>query len=51
MRRYVEGIEKRIVLIDGSELVRHMVDYGIGVEARTTFALYRVDEGYFEGAD
>jgi len=50
-RNFVAKIEKRIVLIDGSELVRHMVDHEIGVQQKGTFRLYRVDDDFFEGAE
>ena len=38
----------RIALIDGQELTRHMVDHQIGVEAKGTFTVYRLDEDFFE---
>ena len=50
-RTYVQNIEKRIVLIGGEELVRHMVDYQVGVQPKGTFTLYRIDEDFFEDAD
>lgn len=50
-REYVKGIEKRIVLIDGRELVRFMVDYRVGVQPRGTFILFRVDDDFFEDLD
>ena len=30
-RNYVEGIEQRIILIDGRELARLMFEFGVGV--------------------
>jgi restriction system protein len=50
-RAYCETIEQRLVLIDGSELVRHMVDHGVGVQIKQKYASYRVDEDFFEEAD
>lgn len=47
-RTYVERSSKRIILIDGKELARLMVQYGIGVRTRQTFRLKRIDEDYFE---
>jgi restriction system protein len=44
---YVERIDKRIVLIDGSELVSLMYDYGIGVTPSAVYAVKRVDSDYF----
>ncbi len=47
-KAYVERSSKRIILIDGKELARLMVQYGIGVRTRQTFRLQRIDEDYFE---
>ena len=50
-RNYVQNIEKRIVLLSGEELARHMVDYHVGVQPKGTFTIYGIDEGFFEEAD
>ena len=50
-RQYVRGIEKRIVLIDGAELARRMVDHGVGVQAKAAYTVYRVDEDFFDETD
>jgi len=50
-RTYVRNLEKRIVLIDGDELGRHMVDYEVGVQRKGSFTVYRMDEDFFEDAD
>ncbi len=48
-RAYVQGIEKRIVLIDGQELARLMFEFGVGVTpVGTPYILKRVDPDYFE---
>lgn len=47
-KAYVERSSKRIILIDGPELARLMVQYGIGVRTRETYRLQRIDEDYFE---
>lgn len=47
-RDYVTRIEKRIVLIDGSELARLMIDYGVGVTDVATYHVKRLDPDYFE---
>ena len=47
-RAYVERSTKRIILIDGLELARLMVQYGIGVRTRQIFRLKRIDEDYFD---
>lgn len=38
----------RIVLIDGEELARLMVDHDVGVLGTTTYEVKRVDEDYFD---
>lgn len=44
---FVERIAKRIVLVDGTELARLMIQHGVGVRIRTTYELKKVDEDYF----
>jgi restriction system protein len=46
-RAYVDRIEKRIVLIDGEELVGLMYDHGIGVTTAASYHVKRVDSDYF----
>lgn len=46
-RDFVERTSKRIVLIDGQRLAQLMIDYNIGVTARKTYVIKRVDEDYF----
>lgn len=48
---YTGRIEKRIVLIDGEELARLMIDHGVGVTTLRSYSLLRLDETFFEGAD
>ena len=45
---YVTRIEKKIVLIDGEELAKLMMDYGIGVAADAIYELKRLDTDYFD---
>ena len=45
---YVTRIEKKIVLIDGEELTKLMIDYGIGVASDAIYELKRLDTDYFE---
>lgn len=44
---YAGRIGKRIVLIDGRELTQLMFDFNVGVVARTTYVVKRIDEDYF----
>jgi restriction system protein len=45
---YVSRIEKKIVLIDGEELAKLMIDYGIGVATDAVYEIKRLDTDYFE---
>lgn len=47
-KEYVRRIEKRIVLIDGQELAKLMIDHGVGVTEVRSFSLLRLNETYFE---
>ena len=44
---YVKRIEKKIVLVDGQQLVGFMFDFGIGVNPVSTFEIKRLDGDYF----
>ena len=45
---YADRVNARIVLIDGQELTRLMVDHNCGVSIEDTFVLKQVDEDFFE---
>ena len=47
-RDYVARSPKRIVLIDGEELARLMVQNGVGVPTRIHHEIKRIDEDYFD---
>lgn len=46
-----EKASKKIVLIDGEELARYMIEYNIGVSTRRTYTVKRIDTDYFEEDD
>lgn len=46
-KKYVENIEKKIVLIDGEHLAELMIDYDIGVSIEDTYVVKKVDNDYF----
>lgn len=46
-RRYVERIEKKIVLIDGEQLTQLMIDYNVGVAEEQTYTVKKLDLDYF----
>ena len=46
-RDYAARVQQRVVLIDGPELARLMIQYGVGVRTRRTYEVKSVDEDYF----
>jgi restriction system protein len=47
-RDYVKQIEKKIVLLDGVELTKLMIDHGVGVTEVATYTVKKADLDYFE---
>lgn len=47
-KRYVAGIQKQIVLIDGIELSRLMIRHNVGVRLDRVVEIKRLDEDFFE---
>ncbi len=47
-RDYVKQIEKKIVLIDGKQLARLMIEHNVGVSTAGTYVVKQVDSDYFE---
>ncbi len=45
---YVKNIDSKIVLIDGAELSRLMIEYGVGVGVQRVVKVMRIDGDYFE---
>lgn len=46
---YASAITSKIILIDGEELARLMVDHNVGVTAIGVYELKRIDSDYFDG--
>ncbi len=46
-REYANGIDTKVVLIDGSRLTDLMIDYGVGVTTRAQYELKDLDTDYF----
>jgi len=48
-REFVDRMhsDKRLVLIDGQELARLMIEHGVGVTVVKTYQIQRVDSDYF----
>ena len=47
-RQYVDGLHQKIVLIDGQELAKFMLEYNVGVSVKKTYEVKRIDTDYFE---
>lgn len=47
-RQYVQGIQKKIVLIDGRELASYMIEYNVGVSTKKVYEIKKIDNDYFE---
>ena len=47
-RNYVEKLSKKIVLINGQELTRFMIEFNVGVSIKKTYDVKRIDSDYFE---
>ena len=47
-REFASRSPTRIVLIDGDQLARHMIDYNVGVRSGAMYELKHPDEDYFE---
>lgn len=47
-RQFAKSVAVQLVLIDGQELARLMVQYHVGVQAKETFELKQIDEEFFE---
>jgi restriction system protein len=44
----VSQIDSKIVLIDGQELARLMIDFGVGVTLTATYEIKSFDSDYFD---
>jgi restriction system protein len=45
--KYVEKIEKKIILINGDKLASLMIDFNVGVSTAQTYQLKKIDSDYF----
>jgi restriction system protein len=44
---YADGVQPRVILVDGERLAELMIDHNVGVSDRETYAVKRVDSDYF----
>ena len=47
-REFADSIERKVVLIDGQNLARLMIENGVGVTTEATYVIKKVDSDYFE---
>jgi restriction endonuclease Mrr len=47
-RDYAEGLDSRVILVDGAQLAELMFDHGIGVSTANSYVVKRVDSDFFE---
>ena len=47
-REFSRAATKSIVLINGEELAKYMIEYNIGVSVKKTYEVKRLDNDYFE---
>lgn len=50
-RNYAERSPKRLILIDGEELTRLLVRYGVAVRTFRTVELKKIDADYFNAEE
>lgn len=48
---YAESVTPRVILVDGTQLTRLMIEYDVGVSVTRTYKLKRVDLDYFSDGD
>jgi len=47
-RQFVSTLHQKIVLLDGQELAKYMIEYNVGVSTKKTYEVKRIDTDYFE---
>lgn len=47
-KAFVDRASKKIILIDGHELARYMIEFNVGVSIKQTYEVKRIDSDYFE---
>jgi restriction system protein len=50
-RIYAESVTPRVILVDGKDLARLMIDYGVGVASTRKYEIKRIDLDYFASED
>lgn len=47
-RQYVSGLHQKIVLMNGRELAKYMIEYNVGVSVKKSYVVKKIDSDYFE---
>ena len=47
-RDYAEGLETKVILIDGPQVAALMFEYGVGVSTEDTYVVKRIDSDFFD---
>jgi len=46
-KTFADGVTPRVILVDGAKLAQLMIDHGVGVTTRRSYAVKRIDLDYF----
>jgi len=46
-KTFADGVTPRVILVDGTKLAQLMIDHGVGVTTRRSYAVKRIDLDYF----
>lgn len=46
--KHIEKSKSRIILVDGDSLIRHMIEYNLGVSAGEILSIKHIDEKFFD---
>ena len=47
-KKCVKDVQSKIVLIDGDQLCKYMIEYNLGVSPRQIYEIKQIDSDYFE---
>ena len=45
--QYVSNIDKKVILIDGKQLAKYMIQYNLGVTVKESYDIKMIDSDYF----
>lgn len=47
-KNYVQNLQQKVILIDGKELTRYMLEYNVGVSVYNKYVIKKIDYDYFD---